>query len=64
MSRTTADPRPARLPACPTPVPWPAAVLARGRLVVPGLVLALFVALAATPLGHAVPVVGAPVFGI
>jgi uncharacterized integral membrane protein (TIGR00698 family) len=39
-------------------------VLARGGLVVPGLVLALFVALAATPLGHAVPVVGAPVFGI
>lgn len=30
----------------------------------PGLVLAVFVALAATPLGHAVPVVGAPVFGI
>jgi uncharacterized integral membrane protein (TIGR00698 family) len=38
--------------------------LATGRLTWPGLVLALFVALAATPLGHAVPVVGAPVFGI
>ncbi|HEY1967861.1 MAG TPA: putative sulfate exporter family transporter [Pseudonocardia sp.] len=38
--------------------------LTTGRLTWPGLVLALFVALAATPLGHAVPVVGAPVFGI
>jgi uncharacterized integral membrane protein (TIGR00698 family) len=48
-----------------TPVPrWPGSVLGRGRQVAPGLVLALFVALAATPLGRAVPVVGAPVFGI
>lgn len=38
---------------------WP-----RARRVVPGLVLAVFVALAATPLGSALPVVGAPVFGI
>jgi uncharacterized integral membrane protein (TIGR00698 family) len=35
-----------------------------GRTVVPGLVLAAFVAVAATQLGSAVPVVGAPVFGI
>jgi uncharacterized integral membrane protein (TIGR00698 family) len=32
--------------------------------IIPGLTLAVFVALAATPLGAAVPVIGAPVFGI
>ncbi|GLZ49613.1 hypothetical protein Acsp06_57980 [Actinomycetospora sp. NBRC 106375] len=36
----------------------------RVRAVVPGLGLALVVAGIATPLGHLVPVVGAPVFGI
>ncbi|HTF51014.1 MAG TPA: putative sulfate exporter family transporter [Pseudonocardia sp.] len=66
MSRATTRPVPTRTPTeATTPVPrWPGSVLARGRLVAPGLVVALFVALAATPLGHAVPVVGAPVFGI
>ena len=37
---------------------------ARVRAVVPGLGLALAVAAAATPLGHLVPVIGGPVFGI
>lgn len=43
---------------------WRSDLRDKGRLIAPGLVLALFVALAATPLGRAVPVVGAPVFGI
>jgi uncharacterized integral membrane protein (TIGR00698 family) len=34
------------------------------RTVLPGLIIALLVALAATPLGHFLPVIGAPVFGI
>jgi uncharacterized integral membrane protein (TIGR00698 family) len=36
----------------------------QGRVIAPGLVLAVFVALAATPIGNAVPVIGAPVLGI
>lgn len=62
---TTATVRPAGAEAHPGSVGRRAGELyARGRLVTPGLVLTIFVALAATPLGHAVPVVGAPVFGM
>jgi uncharacterized integral membrane protein (TIGR00698 family) len=62
---TTASAGPAGAEAHPGAVGRRAGELyARGRLVAPGLVLAIFVALAATPLGRAVPVVGAPVFGM
>ncbi|WP_245607293.1 YeiH family protein [Pseudonocardia spinosispora] len=63
MSQTTEhilDERSATAPA----LGWFESHWHQGRLVAPGLVLAVFVALAATPLGKAVPVVGAPVFGI
>jgi uncharacterized integral membrane protein (TIGR00698 family) len=69
MSRATTD-RPAAAPPSSPPRPGrPVAdrvhlAVGAGRTVAPGLVLALFVALAAGPLGRAVPVVGAPVFGI
>lgn len=49
-----ADPRP----------PRPARRTDALRSVVPGLLTAVLVAVAAMPLGHAVPVIGAPVFGI
>ncbi|WP_338051387.1 YeiH family protein [Pseudonocardia acidicola] len=38
--------------------------VARGRALVPGLTVSLLVAVAATALGHLVPIVGGPVFGI
>lgn len=42
----------------------PTALAAGARGIVPGLVLAVVTAVAATPLGLALPVVGAPVFGV
>jgi uncharacterized integral membrane protein (TIGR00698 family) len=61
---TSAAPSGSTAPADTAPAGYRARWWADARLVWPGLALAVFVALAATPLGNAVPVVGAPVFGI